>query len=672
MGVGELYLGMIAVFFIGVLSAFIPFSCRKINWIAHSIAILGCFMAVLCAIFVFFRGSGLVAIPLWPQFNQIHFYIDGLAAYFLLVIGLAGGIISIYALGYCQAYYEHRFRALAALYNAFLLSMVLVVTAHHAAAFIISWEIMSFASFFLVNHEYEKPANMRAAYIYIAMTSVGTVFVIAAFLTMTAVTGSMNFTSFTNMDIDSYSKNLVFIFVILGFGLKAGVVPFHIWLPRAHPVAPTHVSALMSGVMVKIAIYGMMRFFLDFLVNGPVWWGFVVLLLAVISCVMGILYALMERDLKRLLAYSTVENIGIILLAIGAALVFMSQHLPLLAAVAWMAALYHILNHAIFKSILFMGAGAILNATQTKIMDQLGGLIKKMPYTSFFVLIGCIAIAGLPPLNGFVSEWMTFQTLFLLHQAIAGSAGKILAALLVAVLGLTGVLASACFVKAFGITFLAKPRSQNAAKAVEVSRMMLLAMAIASSFCIVLGVWPQALLSIISGVLSYYPVLSSSVFTLDQWHAIVFTSSSAAGGIDIPLTGLIVGVGFGLAFMVMRLCGKQIVRNGETWTCGIEPTSRMEYVGVGFSQPIRRAFHAVLRPHQEVLIQEKCGNNYFGRHLSYRVEIRYVINEILYRPMNRWILIFAQFLKKIQTGSVQLYIGYITVITIVVLIWSGK
>ncbi|MBP2639582.1 MAG: dehydrogenase (quinone) [Firmicutes bacterium] len=665
------YYLMFVFFFAGGLSVF--FGGRhsgKINYVAHGLAALGCLATILCAIFVFRQGALEFPLPLSLPFGVMTARVDLLAAFFLLLIGVGGLAASVYAMGYSKEYYGNRYGLMTGLFNVFLLSMVMVITVSHVAAFVIAWEVMSIVSFLLVNFEYEKPANTRAAFVYIVMTHVGTIFIISAFLLLTVAAGSMDFIRFDGSALSATTRNIVFLCAFVGFGTKAGMIPLHIWLPQAHPVAPSHISALMSGVMIKTAIYGMCRFFLDFLGAGPVWWGGLILAIAILSCVLGVLYALMENDLKRLLAYSSVENIGIMLLGIGSGMIFMSKGEPLMAGLSWSAVLYHAFNHAVFKSLLFMGAGAVLQSTHTKDIERLGGLIKKMPYTAVFFLVGAATIAALPPLNGFISEWLTFQALFLLPQAVSGVAAKLAGMVLIALLGLTGALAAACFVKAFGIAFLAKPRSLRAENAQEVSYIMLAPMAGLAVLCVLLGVWPQGMITLISSVLADFSGLHAGELLSANWYSIAFTGANA-GGLSIPLTIGILLIGVLIAVGLSHLYGSPRTIKGETWTCGIVPTSHMQYTATGFSGPIRRVFHSVLRPQRETIVDEIDTNHYFGRRLSYQVAITYVFNDMVYRPINRTILLTARFMKTIQAGSLQLYIGYIMAVTVLVLIWNA-
>ena len=666
----QLYYLILLLFGIGTVSVFFTKGSDKLtNYIAHTIALMGSATAIVCAIFVFIQGQVTVVLPITLLFGPIGGSVDYLSAYFLLLLGVAGSAVSIYAYGYSQEYYSRRLPLMAGLYNAFLLSMVLVFTINHVVAFIMAWEVMSVVSFLLVNHEYEKNVNTRSAYIYIVMTHVGTAFIITAFLLLSTGAGSMDFSQLQGSVVSDHLRNVIFICALIGFGTKAGMVPLHIWLPRAHPAAPSHISALMSGVMIKTAIYGMLRFFLDFLGAGPVWWGVVILVLGIITAVIGVLHAFVEHDIKRLLAYSSVENSGIILLGIGAGMVFMGSQQPVMAGVAFSAALYHVFNHALFKSLAFMGAGAVLQAAHTKNIEQLGGLIKKMPYTAALCLVSSLAIASLPPLNGFVSEWLTFQALLFLPHGLDGIAGKIFSALLIALLGLTGALAAACFATAFGITFLAKPRSKQAKQAVEAVPSMLAAMGILAGLCIVLGLWPQVMLRLLSQTLGNYPSMKAADLTSHNWSILSFTVGPNNGELSIVAVILLLLGGLMIAALLHFAFGKEKVAAGETWTCGIVPNHHMEYTATGFSKSIRMVFKSIIDSHDETLINAN-NNKYHGRKLFYYVHIRNLFVSAIYRPINEVIIRVAKLMKKIQTGSVQLYVGYITAVTVIILIWS--
>ena len=369
--------------------------------------------------------------------------------------------------------------------------MILVVTAQHALFFLLVWEIMSLTSYFLVIYERHEEENIKAGTLYFIMTHVGTAFILFAFLLLYRATGSFDFGAIGKgmAAASPFVRNAVFIFALIGFGAKAGIIPFHIWLPAAHPAAPSHVSALMSGVMIKTGIYMLARICWDMLPGPPpLWWGLLILIIGSISSLLGVLYALSEHDLKRLLAYHSIENIGIILLGLGSSLVFLSAGMKTLALLGLIAALYHTLNHATFKALLFLGAGAVIAETHTRNIEGYGGLIRVMPQTAFFFLVGSLAISALPPFNGFFSEWMTFQSLFLGVNSF-NLATKMIFIAAIGALAFTGGLAAACFVKAFGVTFLARPRSEAATHAKESPLPLRIGMAALALLTLILGVF---------------------------------------------------------------------------------------------------------------------------------------------------------------------------------------
>ncbi|MGI6091718.1 MAG: hydrogenase 4 subunit B [Veillonellaceae bacterium] len=672
MNAANMYLGALVAMCVGaVLAVILRKNDSLVNYVAHGMALGGSIMAVLCAIFVFTQGG--ISLPLfeWGQVGVVTARLDFLAAFFLLIVGVIGSLASVYAIGYCREFYRHRLWLMATCFNGFLLAMILVFTVSHVAAFLVAWEVMTIFSFGLVIHKWEKVAVRRAAYIYMVMTHVGTAFIVAAFLILATSAGSLAFEDLRHANLAGPTASIVFLLALIGFGTKAGMIPVHVWLPLAHPAAPSHVSALMSGVMIKSAVYGLSRFLLEFLGTGPAWWGGLIMVLAIISCVLGVLYALMENDIKKLLAYSSVENVGIIFLGIGAGLVFMAKGMPLPAGLAWAAAWFHTLNHAVFKSLLFLGAGAIVQKNHTNDMEKLGGLIKKMPRTALAFIIGSLAISAFPPINGFVSEWLTFQTLFQLSHGIAGIGGKVTGAVFIALLGLTGALAAACFVKAFGITFLAKPRSEQAENAGEVSPLMIVPMLMLSALCVAIGLWPQVVLNMLNATLSqYWGTATAVIFDYQQLGLVLNTGmTDSVMGIS-TVTGMVLA-GLIAAVLLAKLGAKPREQVVETWTCGITPTARMEYTATGFSKPVRTAFSAILRPQRHKVISTNA-NSYYGRSLEYRLNINYVLHDKLYYPVNNGILRAAKFLRRLQSGHLQLYIGYVLAVTVVALIWSSR
>jgi hydrogenase-4 component B len=500
------------------------------------------------------------------------------------------------------------------------------------------------------------------------MTHAGFAALMAMFLLMAGgdLTASFEGMRSNAATLPSSLRNIIFILALFGFGSKAGIVPLHVWLPMAHPVAPSHVSALMSGVVIKMGVYGMLRVTLDLLGGGPAWWGSVVMLIGAFSALIGILFALMENDLKRLLAYSSVENIGIIFIGVGAGLMFEAQGMQPVAALAFVAALYHALNHAAFKGLLFLGAGSALHATHTRDMNLMGGLIKRMPWTSACFLIGAIAISGLPPLNGFVSEWMLFQSLLpgvTLPQPVIAAVVTIA----VGLLALTAGLAVAGFVKAFGITFLAIPRSESAEHAREAGISMRTGMGLLAAACVALGLAPFAVV----------PRLGRAIAGLDGLPAVSPSFSfnlslqSSGGFAQISPTliglGLLLLIGLGpLALALLRV--NRRLRVSDSWGCGrVGQTPRMEYTATAFAEPLRRIFAELYRPTKELTIDFHPESKYFVQSIEYRSEIRSWFEEFIYDPLlkaSRWISVNV---RRLQSGSLHGYVAYLFIALVTLL-----
>ena len=457
--------------------------------VAFGFAVLGSLLlAVAACSALSLPTSATASLPLVTIF-PCTVRLDPLSAWFTLALALLALAVSVYSIEYLRPMEGTRnLGALGFFYNALLLGLALVFTAANAFFFLSAWEVMAVAGFCLVTFEHEKAEARSAAVVYLIMSHAGTVMVLTAFLLLGAFAGNVDFASFHLLasKLPPAELGAVFLLFFAGFGVKAGIVPLHIWLPDAHPVAPSNVSALMSGIVIKCGIYGMARVFFDFFGPTPLWTGTVVLAVGVVTALVGVLYALQEHDLKRLLAYHSIENIGIIVMGFGAALMFRTLGHPNLAAIAIVGALYHTLNHAIFKGLLFLAAGSVVQSVHTRNMEEMGGLIRRMPRTACFFLIGAIAISGLPPLNGFVSEWLTYQAL-LAGFGTTHSLTRLMFPIAGSLLALTAALAAACFVKAFGIPFLALPRSEAAANAQEASPAMQSAMALLAASCFVLG-----------------------------------------------------------------------------------------------------------------------------------------------------------------------------------------
>ncbi len=667
-----LFFGLFVFYLIGATSSVIfnkkDNLCSYISFISAAIASL---FGIVFSFSVIFGETFTFALS-GSSFLKFGFFVDRLSAFFILVISITAFAVSIYSTGYVREYFgKKNIGYLGFLYNIFILSMLLVVSADNAVMFLIVWELMSIISYFLVVYEHEKAEARKAGFIYIVMTHIGTGFIILSFLILAGSSGSFGFETFRagGLAMPPMLKDLAFLFALIGFGAKAGIVPLHIWLPYAHPAAPSNVSALMSGVMIKTAIYMLIRVSFDFLGAGVAWWGMLVLIIASISALLGVMYALMEHDMKRLLAYHSVENIGIILIGVGVAMIFKSSGHPDLAAFGLIAGLYHTINHAVFKSLLFMGAGSIIFSTHTKNIEEYGGLIKKMPYTAFFFLIGAISISALPPFNGFVSEWLTLQAQ-LLSINLSDSITKIAVLFSGAGLALTGALAAACFVKAFGISFLALPRSGHAEHAKEVPASMLAGMAILSLMCIVLGILPFYVVRILDSVSA--PLVGTSIGSRISFDFTIGTLSSFPASISTTWIALLVFVVLPLPVIMYLLINRTATWKYETWGCG-QPasTARNEYTATAFSKPIRIWLGGIFRPHRE--IQTTYSDSpFFKDRVIFESEIEPVFERYLYRPITWVVLTLSRLMRVIQTGYIQTYLLYILVTLVIALIYVGS
>jgi len=596
--------------------------------------------------------------------------IDGLGAFFLVVIGLVGVAAAIYGFGYSAAYTgRYSLRLLGAMFNVLLLALSVQVMADNALTFLIAWEGMSLSAYWMVFTEHDQPGTVHAGVWYIAMTHAGFAALIAMFLLLS---GGELTTSFLAMRAGAaalapLTRDAIFLLALFGFGSKAGIIPLHIWLPMAHPVAPSHVSALMSGVVIKMGIYGLLRVVLDLLGGGPVWWGGVVLGAGTVSALLGVLYALMEHDLKRLLAYHSVENIGIILIGMGAGLIFQAYGLMALAALGFIGALYHTINHASFKGLLFLGAGSVLHATHTRNMEELGGLIKRMPWTALYFLIGSAAISALPPLNGFVSEWLVFQAL-IGGFAVPTPEVAVLMPIAVGMLALTGGLAAACFVKAFGITFLAIPRSHEAEHAHEAPRSMLLGMGLLALACVILGLAPFAVVPALGGVLAGLGGLpdTQATFTL----GVALRTPAGFGSMSPALAALGLLIMFGIVpLMLWVLRTNRKLRLSDSWGCGrIGQTPRMEYTATAFAEPLRRVFAELYRPTKELTIDFHPESKYFVQSIAYHSAITPWFEHVLYGPFLRLVDLAARQVRRLQSGSLYLYLTYVALALVLLLV----
>lgn len=527
-----------------------------------------------------------LALPLGLPWTGVHFRLDDLSCFFMAALNLASAMVMVFADGYVRRQAEPD-RALTPL-PVFIAACNLVLLADDAFVFLLAWALMGVAAWLLVLANHRQEETRKAAFVFLAMASLSLLLLLLAFGALAGSDGDFRFTAMREATERPALATIVVLLAMLGCGAKAGLVPLHIWLPLAHPAAPSHVSALLSGIMVKVALYGLARILFD-LVGAPAWWWGVTLVVAgAFSASIGILYALIQRDLNRLLAYSTVGHVGIIVFALGLSLSFRANELFDLSALALAAALAHVLNHALFKSLMFCGAGVILEATRQRDIETLGGLVRRMPYTSLFMLIGVLAAAGLPPLNGFVSEWLIFQAVFA-SSALHDNLPRLIVPLTGAVLALTVALAAAGFVRAFGITFLGRPRSDAAAKAVEPTGAMLTGMALLAGACLILGTFPVLGLKLAESA-------AHGVVGVDLppgaigWLFVspLGTGGAAYAGLFVFLT--VLGIALGMRALLGRIWPERR-RRAAAWDGGFpDANPATQYTASGFSQPLRRVF----------------------------------------------------------------------------------
>jgi hydrogenase-4 component B len=615
---------------------------------------------VLIALTSLFAPPSTISLPLGLPWLGAHFRLDALSAFFLTVVNLGGAAASLYAIGF-GAHETAPMRVLP-FYPAFLAGMSLVVLADDAFSFLVSWEFMSLTSWALVMAHHRVGDNMRAGYVYLIMASAGTAALILTFGLLAGPDGGYTFAQMRAAHPEFAAA--IVLLALVGAGSKAGLVPLHVWLPLAHPAAPSHVSALMSGVMTKVAVYGFVRIAFDLAGEPAWWWSIVVLALAGITAVMGVLYALMQHDLKRLLAYHTVENIGIIFIGIGLALAFKAHGMAAAAALALTAGLLHVFNHSVFKSLLFFGAGAVLNATGERDMEHLGGLIHRMPQTAFFFLVGCAAISALPPLNGFVSEWLTFQAILLSPQLPSWGL-KLIVPAVGALLALSAALAAACFVKAFGVTFLGRPRTPVAERARETDRFSLAAMGFLAALCLVAGIVPGIFMDALAPAVASLVGQRLPMQTGVEWLSIVpiAESRSSYNGLLVFLFMIISGTF--AASAIHRLASDRL-RRAPPWDCGYpDPSPATQYTADSFAQPIRRVFGTVVFRAREQTEMPPPGDTAPAR---LTVTVRDLIWDTLYAPLATGVGIAADRLNHLQFLTIRQFLSLVFAALIILLL----
>lgn len=587
--------------------------------------------------------------------GQLRVGVDALSAFFLLCIYLVSGLAAVYGAGYLGGHAHERTLAPVIFFFVLLVAgMTVVALARDGVLFLVAWEVMSLSGYFLVTFEHEREDVRRAGMVYLIASHIGVVFLFILFTIFARHGGDFSFAALASAGpLSSSLANACFLLALVGFGSKAGFWLLHTWLPEAHPAAPSHVSATMSGVMIKMGIYGLLRA-LTFLGTPPAWWGITLIVVGALSGVLGVLHALAQHDLKRLLAYHSVENIGIITLGIGLGLLGQSAANPTVAILGYSGAILHTLNHGLFKGLLFQGAGSVLFATGTKAIDSLGGLSRKMPVTALTFLVASVAICGLPPLNGFVSEWLIYVAAF--HGGALSGATLVAALAVIPTLALIGGLAAACFVKAYGIIFLGEPRTKACEPAHDPPRSMRGPMLVGAVLCLAIGLWPQAALQIVAR----------------PAQVLVGTTAGADAmlGLLLPITRValvLVGLAAVLTLLRWGLLRRREVAVGSTWGCGYEaPTARMQYTAASFAEPILDPFEATLhRP-----VHENPVRGYFPEEAHYERHPKDVVGDRVLVPAARRLIAALARIQIIQHGRVQLYLVYILVTVIVLLVWQ--
>ncbi len=638
------FLSLLIIFLGGLLPLFVRRQFAVIKVLGVSGIGAGCLLGVI--------DSGLklaqpatfgVSINYLKTFT-LSFQIDGLSAFFLVIIFAISFLSAIYSYHYMNnPEKSERLAANYCFFSLLIVSMVLVVTAGNMVTFMLSWEIMSLSSFFLVIYNYQSAENRKAGYLYLVFSHVGAMFIFAAFGIMYAFSGSLEFTNSTA--ITETAKILIFVFAFIGFGSKAGIFPFHVWLPHAHPAAPSHISAVMSGVMIKVGIYGILRMYAILNFHTPVF-GSIVIIAGMISGILGVVYALGQHDLKRLLAYHSVENIGIILIGIGIGMIGVSSNNPTMAILGFSGGLLHVLNHSIFKSLLFMGAGVVLQKTGTRTIDVLGGLIKNMKVTGATFLIGSLAISGLPPFNGFVSEFFIYMGGF--KGVALDKTPFVLSLLGIISLAIIGGLALACFSKVVGVVFQGEPRSKAAENKDEKGPAMLIPMLVLAAACILIGVFPQMfILSSIKAALS----LGIGIENISVIDPIVQLTGNITRAAAIFFVVLLII----LALRTLLYRNKEITHSG-TWGCGFtQPTVKMQYTGSSYAASILEFFKSVAPLHED----HPAIKGRFPQKTHYHSKANDIAELHMERVIVRPVLFLFDQLRWIQHGDIHLYIGYI-------------
>ena len=637
---------------------------NRIGWVARTLFPLGALVALGVA--------GMGALALAPDFAAqsavlplglpdlpFHVRLDALSGFFLLLLGSAGAGISIFAAGYFRQGEGTAPGLLCLQYHVFLASMAMVILADDAYLFMVAWETMALSSYFLVTAQHRLPEIRRAGFLYLLMAHVGALGILLCFGVLHGGSWQMTFAAMRGATLAPAWASVAFVLALFGFGAKAGLVPLHVWLPEAHPAAPSPVSAMMSGLMLKVGVYGLLRVSLDLLHTGPWWWGLLTLGLGLGTALYGAIFAAVQTDMKRLLAYSSIENIGLIFAGVGLALLCRSFDMRLLAALALAAALIHAFNHAFFKSLLFLVTGSVMHATGERSLGKLGGLIRYMPWVAALALIGSLAIAGLPPLNGFVSEWLLLQA-FLQTPHIPHAFLNMIVPLGAAIVSLTAALAGYVMVKFYGVIFLGQPREPSLERAHDAGWLERIGLSWLALGCILIGVFPQLALDVVGRITQ--PLVGATVQRGPSpwWMTPVALNQASYSGLWLWVGLLLV---ISATFVLVRRFYHGRVRRTPAWDCGYPwQTPRMQDSSEGFGQPIRHLFGPVFRMERQLPSPADTQP-------QYRVKVEERFWHALYLPLARLVQRIAERVTILQGGRLAIYLLYSFMTLLLLLVW---
>ena len=646
-----------------VLSVAGVIALRRLQFVAHVLFPIGGLLGL--ALFGIALGAILgspevAVLPIGLPDLPFHFRLDSLSAYFLMVIGGASAGISVFAAGYFRKGEGTPPGLMCLEYHVFLASMVGVILADDAYAFMVMWETMALSSFFLVTANHRVPEVRSAGYLYITMARIGAIAILLCFGVLQANTGLYTFANMRAQELSPFWASTGFLLAVFGFGAKAGVLPLHVWLPEAHPAAPSPVSALMSGVMLNTAIYGLLRVSYDLLHLRQWWWGGLLLAVGLATALFGVVFASIQTDMKRLLAYSSIENMGLLFVGMGITLIFSSFDMLPMAALSLTATLYHVASHACFKSLLFLSTGCVLHATSERNLGKLGGLIRTMPWVGWLTLFGVIASAGLPPLGGFVSEWLLLQS-FLFAPGLPLPLLTMLIPVVAALIALVSALAGYTMVKFFGVIFLGQPREEKLANAHDAGTWERVGMVWLAIGCVALGLLPTLFIQLIDPVTQRLvgAGLGARV-AASGWLLAPNSLAQASYGPIIFLLGILGS--FALAFGVVRLLYHGRLRRSLPWACGFPwGTARMQDTAEGFGQPIRQIF-------EPFFVMQRELPTAFDAQPRYRVVVEDHFWRWLYVPITQLAAYLARLAAKMQQGRISVYLMYSFVTLVVTLL----